>query len=150
MIAGYYTLTPLQQPLSILSTILTPSKASYPIFAPTSHPIPVIESVDSRHTLKSPLLNKIPVPSTFMRHDGKTPRTIFLIREHGCGIADIRLGAVPNFANIWLSHKGSWGLRNVHPVRLGASVEPKLTSGYRIIPSSRVPLYRSSILDIGP
>ena len=114
MIAGVYTITPLQQTLSIFSTRLNPGKTLYPVFAPTSHPIPVIQGTEHFKTVKSPFLTQLYLPPSFALHDGKVPRTVFLIRENESGIDGMRHGAIPNFSNIWTSEIGPWGLCNVH------------------------------------
>ena len=126
MLAGMFTITPIQLPLTIFSTTIHPASDpssidSYPVFAPTSHPIPVIAPMSFEKTQPakiSHLLNSLALPSTFaLREQGGGPfRTVFLIREHRCGLDGLRGGAVPGFTNIWLDDGGFGGLRGVHAV----------------------------------
>lgn len=89
--------------------------SSFPVYAPTSHPLPVISPVSTQAFDKGILsiLNVIKLPLSFQRESDKT---LLLIRENRCGIDGLRNGAVPGFSNIWLEDSGSWGLRGVHPV----------------------------------
>ncbi|WWC88547.1 uncharacterized protein L201_003458 [Kwoniella dendrophila CBS 6074] len=112
IITGTYVLTPILNKISTLSCTLSPGDVSYPVFAPTSHPIPVISTASSTTENESvPWLSKLKLPKGF-RKSG----TLILIRENLCGIHGLRYGAVPGFANIWLEEIGSWGLRGIHPV----------------------------------
>jgi hypothetical protein len=116
MLAGIYTILPLQSPLDILSTTLHPSSAPIPVFGPSSHPTPVITpSSSKRPTRISEYLSRLPLRLTFQRGDN---RTIFLIREYDCGFLGLRNGVVPGFSNIWGEERGIWGLRFVHLVRI--------------------------------
>ncbi|WVQ65630.1 uncharacterized protein L199_003808 [Kwoniella botswanensis] len=112
IIAGTYILTPLSGSISISSCTLTCDGSSYPVFAPTSHPIPVISPVSARTNLGAvSWLNKLKLPKGFRKGE-----ILFLIRQNTCGIDGLRYGAVPGFAHIWLEEVGSWGLKGVHPV----------------------------------
>lgn len=112
-IAGLFLLTPLQHALSIYSTVLSPSLSSFPVYAPTSHPLPVISPASTQASGISPVLNNIEFPLSFQKD---FDRTLLLIRENRCGIDGLRNGTVPGFSNIWLEDSGSWELRGVHPV----------------------------------
>lgn len=120
-IAGVFALVPLQGSISLLSTIIRPSNTHthYPVFAPSSHPVPVIRPVPTHTAFRGPAksLTDLPLPRSFALRDEETPRTIFLVREHRTGIEGMRGGAVPGFDNAWLEEKGPWGLKGVHPVR---------------------------------
>jgi len=119
MIAGSYTVTPLQQPVTLLSTTLYPEPAaSFPVFAPASHPVPMLEASTGSALISSPLLVALALPKTFLTSDAKQPRTVLVLRENRTGLEGLRAGAVPGFSNIWLSETGPWGLRGVHPVSL--------------------------------
>lgn len=121
MLAGIYTILPLQLPLNILSTTLYPSSHPIPVFGPSSHPTPVIMPSGSKSpTRTSESLSRLPLGSTFQRGDNKT---IFMIREYDCGFQGLRNGVVPGFSNIWGEDRGLWGLRSVHPVRLASLVQ---------------------------
>jgi polynucleotide 5'-hydroxyl-kinase GRC3/NOL9 len=125
MLAGVYTILPLQSPINILSTTLYPSttQAPIPVFGPSSHPTPVISpSMSKKRGSPSKSLSHLSLPSTFQ--NGET-RTIFLIREYECGLQGLRNGAVPGFSNIWGEDKGLWGLRSVHPVSKQVVPSPK-------------------------
>ncbi|WWC62750.1 uncharacterized protein I303_105347 [Kwoniella dejecticola CBS 10117] len=111
MIAGTYILTPLSGSLSISCCTLSPDGSSYPVFAPTSHPIPIISPCPLAKIHSLPLASKLKLPKGFKRTG-----SLLLIRENQCGIDGLRYGAVPGFAHIWLEEVGSWGLRGVHPV----------------------------------
>lgn len=89
--------------------------SSFPVYAPTSHPLPVISPASTQAFDKGILsiLNVIKLPLSFQRESDKT---LLLLRENRCGIDGLRNGAVPDFSNIWLEDSGSWGLRGVHPV----------------------------------
>jgi polynucleotide 5'-hydroxyl-kinase GRC3/NOL9 len=114
MLAGVYTILPLQSPLDILSTTLYPSSHPIPVFGPSSHPTPVITpSSCKRQTRPSEYLSRLPLRPSFQQGDN---RTIFLIREYDCGFLGLRNGVVPGFSNIWGEERGLWGLRSVHPV----------------------------------
>jgi polynucleotide 5'-hydroxyl-kinase GRC3/NOL9 len=117
MIAGTYSLTPLQQVIRLLNTTLAPDGLAYPVFAPTSHPIPVIQPASATSRIVSPLLRSLELPKGFRLVDGKEPRTVVLIREHACGLEGLKAGAVPGFTNAFLDGAGIWGLRGVQPVR---------------------------------
>ena len=120
MLAGVYTILPLQNALDILSTTLYPSSRPLPVFGPSSHPTPVITpSSTKRPRPASDYLRRLPLPSTFNVGEN---RTVFLIREYECGLQDLRNGVVPGFSNIWGEDRGLWGLRSVHPVRLASLV----------------------------
>lgn len=137
MIAGMYTITPLQLPLSLLSTTLYPSSSTrhpaYPVVAPTSHPIPIItpsHTPTSASRTPSQILSALSLPTSFLLKDSNnTLRTIFLIREHPCGLDGLRKGAVPGFTHILPSEPSSWGLQNVHPVigSFSSPVYPHIT-----------------------
>lgn len=116
MLGGIYTLLPLQGQIDLLSTTLSSSITTtpVPVFAPSSHPIPVITSSTSTTPRRVSLyLSKLPLPSTFQLGDS---RTILLVREHECGLQGLRGGIVPGFSNIWGEDRGSWGLRSINPV----------------------------------
>jgi polynucleotide 5'-hydroxyl-kinase GRC3/NOL9 len=116
MLAGTYTIMPLQSPIAITSTTIYPLSRNQPIpvFAPSSHPIPIISgSPSSKRSQPSPTLSKLPLPPTFQLGEA---RTIFLVREYECGLVGLRNGVVPGFSNIWGEDKGIWGLKLVHPV----------------------------------
>ncbi|ORY30532.1 hypothetical protein BCR39DRAFT_528588 [Naematelia encephala] len=133
MLAGMFSLTPLRGSLDLLSSTLhasTPTAPrSYPVFAPTSHPLPVI--CPSKNSVTSSDLHELPLPSTFALGDDTSDlRTVFLVREHHCGLEELRHGAVPGFSHIWLDHSGAWGLKGVHPVigSFPTPVYPHITS----------------------
>ncbi|OCF57102.1 hypothetical protein L486_05961 [Kwoniella mangroviensis CBS 10435] len=112
IIAGTYTLTLLSGSISISSCTLQCDGTSYPVFAPISHPIPVISPVSAKKNQSVvPWLSQLKLPKGFRK-----AQTLFLIRENNCGIDGLRYGAVPGFAHIWLEEIGSWGLKGVHPV----------------------------------
>lgn len=117
MLAGIYTLSPLQGSIDLFSTTLSPSSTSVPVFSPSSHPIPVIvpssNSISAKRT--SSYLSKLPLPPTFQLGDS---RTVVLVREHDCGLQGLKGGIVPGFSNIWGDDRGSWGLKTVNPVCL--------------------------------
>lgn len=117
MLAGIYTVLPLQGSLDLLSTTISPSPSTspLPVFAPSSHPIPIVTRSEASATPSpSQLLAKLPLPSTFQLADS---RAVFLVREHDCGMQGLRGGIVPGFSTIWGEERGAWGLRSVHPVR---------------------------------
>lgn len=127
MLAGIYTIQPLQSSIGLNSTTLYPSGRPYPVFAPSSHPIPIITpspaGSSSRRTLQpSRSLSKLPLPSTFQLGES---RTVVLIREYECGLTGLRNGVLPGFSNIWGEDKGIWGLKSVHPVRLSPLTDTK-------------------------
>jgi polynucleotide 5'-hydroxyl-kinase GRC3/NOL9 len=116
MLAGIYTILPLQNPLNILSTTLYPSSRPIPVFGPSSHPTPVIAPSTSRKRIpSSEFLRRLPLPHTF--NVGES-RTVFLIREYECGFQGLRNGVVPGFSNIWGDSRGLLNLRGVHLVCL--------------------------------
>ena len=121
MLAGIYTILPLQSPLNILSTTLYPSSVPIPVFGPSSHPTPVITPSGSKLSARtSEYLSRLSLGPTFQRGDN---RTIFLIREYECGFQGLRNGVVPGFSNIWGEDRGLWGLKSIHPVRLASLVQ---------------------------
>ncbi|WRT67936.1 uncharacterized protein IL334_004910 [Kwoniella shivajii] len=112
IIAGTYILTPLSRSITISSCVLSSDESSHQIFAPTSHPIPIIAPSPATSSAKSVTwLNDLRLPKKFIKTG-----TLFLIRENPCGIDGLRFGAIPGFAHIWLEEIGNWGLRGVHPV----------------------------------
>ena len=107
--------------MDLLSTTIRPAYdgeelESYPVFAPTSHPIPVLRaSGNDDLMLESPLMSRLSLPKTFETDS----RTIILLQENRCGIEGLRGDVVPGFHNIWVDegvNPGVWGLRGVHPV----------------------------------
>lgn len=124
LIAGTYILTPLRHSTSLVCTTLrtaTECIESYPVFAPTSHPIPVLTpEVDEEMMLESPMLSQLRLPKALVTNESTS---IFLIQENRCGIDGLRGDVVPGFQNIWLGDKGVWGLHGVHPV-LGSTFTP--------------------------
>lgn len=148
-IAGLFLLTPLQNTLSIYSTALSPSMSSFPVYAPTSHPLPVISPASTQAPGKGTLsiLNNIKLPLSFQKESDKT---LLLIRENRCGIDGLRNGAVPGFSNIWLEDNGPWGLRGVHPVSFNdvcrSSWTHDLPLGRRLVSCPCVSILHSSIL----
>lgn len=124
-VAGTFTLVPLQHSVSLLSTTLHPAEndvESYPVFAPTCHPLPVITPVVNPDQLACSLaLEDVELPKTFLRD---ASRAIFLLQENRTGIEGLSGDVVPGFNNIWAGDKGVWGLMGVHPV---SSAKP--TSG---------------------
>ena len=130
MLAGIFTITPLQNALSIFSTTLQPETRhqpkNYPVFAPTSHPLPIIAPAKHSRTsdpLSSSVMSRLALSSSFrLRELGNgSASTVFLIKEHMCGLDGLREGIVPGFSNIWLDERGPWGLRGVHPVSESAA-----------------------------
>jgi len=114
MLAGIYTILPLQNPLDILSTTLYPSSRPVPVFGPSSHPTPVITPSATRKRIPaSEHLRRLPLPHTFNVGGN---RTIFLIREYECGFQGLRNGVVPGFSNIWGDSRGLLNLKGVHLV----------------------------------
>ena len=114
MLAGIYTILPLQNSLDILSTTLFPSSRPTPVFGPSSHPTPVITpSVTRKRIPASEYLRRLPLPHTFNVGEN---RTIFLIREYECGFQGLRNGVVPGFSNIWGDSRGLLNLKGVHLV----------------------------------
>ncbi|KAK4685213.1 polynucleotide 5'-hydroxyl-kinase GRC3/NOL9, partial [Tremellales sp. Uapishka_1] len=132
LIAGTYTLTPLSHSVSLLSTNLSPNHRSYPVFAPTSHPIPVLTHVPSAAS-SSPLLTRLALQKSFKI----SGRSVFLVREHRSGIEGLRGGIVPGFGNIFLEDRGAWGIRGVHPV-IGSFPTP-------VYPHTTPPSWSSSL-----
>ena len=115
MLAGVYTILPLQNALDILSTTLYPSSRPLPVFGPSSHPTPVITpSSTKRRQPASDHLRRLSLPSTFNVGEN---RTVFLIREYECGLQGLRNGVVPGFSNIWGEPRGFQNLRGTHLVR---------------------------------
>lgn len=116
-IVGTFSVIPLQHSISLLSTTLHPAEddvESYPVFAPTCHPVPVIAPVFDRDQLRcSSLLEEVKLPTNFLRD---ASRAIFLLRENRTGIEGLSGDVVPGFNNIWAGDKGAWGLAGVHPV----------------------------------
>ena len=131
MLAGIYTLSPLQGSIDLLSTTLHPSSTPVPVFAPSSHPIPVIVPSSNPTNVKktSSYLSKLQLPSTFQLGDS---RTVLLVREHDCGLQGLKGGIVPGFSNIWSEDRGSWGLKTINPVCI-----PSLESVYLIVKLTR-------------
>ena len=89
---------------------------SYPVFAPASHPVPVLEGSATDTASSSPILGAMSLPKSFLTSDGTRPRTVFLLRENRTGLEGMRSGAISGFNNVWLSESGPWGLKGVHPV----------------------------------
>lgn len=117
MLAGIYSVLPLQGSIDLLSTSLSPSISPKPVFAPSSHPIPVIAPYTAGPPrTPSSILSKLSLPSTFQLAES---RTIILVREYDSGLQGIKGGVVPGFSNIWGEERGSWGLKGVHPVSIG-------------------------------
>ena len=126
MIAGTYTLTPISGTIRLCSSILEPFEHqrgpdSHSVFAPTSHPIPVIKLETSAFGRAPRRLNLFPTLCRQLSLPSDCQKTwksaVFLLREHRSGIDGLRSGAVPGFNNIWLEGTGTWGLSGVHPVR---------------------------------
>ena len=114
MLAGIYTILPLQNALDVLSTTLYPSSRPIPVFGPSSHPTPVIHPLVTRKRIPpSEYLRRLPLPHTFNVGGN---RTIFLIREYECGFQGLRNGVVPGFSNIWGDSRGLLNLKGVHLV----------------------------------
>ncbi|KAL1413159.1 Polynucleotide 5'-hydroxyl-kinase grc3 [Vanrija albida] len=114
MVAGTFTVTPLQQSISLLSATIRPSVdaiEAYPVYAPTSHPVPVLTAQQGEDAEVSPLLASLSLPKKF---ETDASRSIFLIQELRTGVEGLRGDVVPGFSNIWLDDKGTWGLRGVH------------------------------------
>lgn len=125
MVAGVFTVVPLRGQLSVLSNVVHPtdSPIAYPVFAPTSHPLPVLSPTPP---IKSPE-ERLPASATsWIAIRGLTKAidrlveqhdlTLFLLREYRTGIEGMRAGAVPGFTNVWLDERSAWGLQGVHPV----------------------------------
>lgn len=116
MLAGVFSVTPLQLSIELFSATLTPWQTNIPVFAPTSHPLPIISPSPVPSKL-SPILDRLNLPSTFLLTDPSgSPRTVFLIRELDTGVAGLKGNVIPGFNNLWLEERGSWGLKGVHPV----------------------------------
>ncbi|WWD18617.1 hypothetical protein CI109_103070 [Kwoniella shandongensis] len=115
MMAGRFLLTPLSGTIQLFSTTLTSaSNEAHPVFAPTSHPLPVIKPLEKSKKGNAPsskYLSKLKLPSTFQRGSA-----VFLLQELRSGLEDMRYGAVPEFARVWLEEEGPWGLKGVHPI----------------------------------
>ncbi|WVN90580.1 uncharacterized protein L203_105820 [Cryptococcus depauperatus CBS 7841] len=115
-VAGIFTITPLQGALTLYHTTISPSsiQPSHPVFAPTSHPLPIISPSNFEGDLPPSIaINNINYPPSFQR---KEKRILFLITENHCGLDGMRFGAIPGFTNIWLGEEDSWGLKGVYPV----------------------------------
>lgn len=113
-VVGTYSITPLQGALSLLSTTVAPSpdNLSFPVFAPTSHPVPVLARANDEES-ESDLLESLDLPESF---DLSPSQTVFLLTENRTGIEGLTGDVVPGFNNIWLSEEGAWGMKGVHPV----------------------------------
>lgn len=113
-IVGTYSVTPLQGSLALLSTTIVPSaeNTSYPVFAPTSHPVPILARANDEES-ESDLLEVLDLPESF---DLSPSQTVFLLQENRTGIEGLSGDVVPGFNSIWLSEEGAWGLRGVHPI----------------------------------
>jgi polynucleotide 5'-hydroxyl-kinase GRC3/NOL9 len=116
-IAGTFTVVPLQHSISLLSTTLHPAEEdveSYPVFAPTCHPVPVITpGINPEQLACSPALEDVKLPKGFLRD---ASRAIFLLQENRTGIEGLTGDVVPGFNHIWAREVGAWGLVGVHPV----------------------------------
>ncbi|KAI9634884.1 uncharacterized protein MKK02DRAFT_34344 [Dioszegia hungarica] len=115
-LAGVFHLVPLQRPIDIFSSTLSPSpdpQARHAVFAPISHPIPNISHATAPARAQSPLIARLPLPAAF---DIASSRAVFLILEQHTGIEGMRGGAVPGFNTIWGDEKGWLGLRGVHAI----------------------------------
>jgi polynucleotide 5'-hydroxyl-kinase GRC3/NOL9 len=119
MLAGVFAVTPLQRSIGVFSATLDSSHQSIPIFAPTSHPLPIISPINSAEdsAQRSPILARLKLPSRFaVAESHGALRTLFLIRGLQTGITGLKGGVVPGFNNIWLDDRGMWGIHGVHPV----------------------------------
>jgi polynucleotide 5'-hydroxyl-kinase GRC3/NOL9 len=134
-IAGTFTVVPLQHSISLLSTTLHPAEEdveSYPVFAPTCHPVPVITpGINPEQLACSPALEDVKLPKGFLRD---ASRAIFLLQENRTGIEGLTGDVVPGFNHIWAREVGAWGLVGVHPVSL--VLHPCLTIGHGQLYSS--------------
>lgn len=101
-------MTPLSQGVSVFSSVLV--TGIHRIFAPTSHPLPVLTAVSGEI---KPIDLKL--PSTFSREGC----SIFLLRERRGGIQGL---SVPGFTNIW-PQESPWGIQGLVP----SSIHPHLT-----------------------
>lgn len=123
-IAGAFSIIPLQHPVSLLSTTLHPAEddvESYPVFAPTCHPVPVITPVVDRDQLQcSSALEEVKLPKSFLSDPS---RAIFLLQENRTGIEGLGSDVVPGFNNIWAGDRAVWGLSGVHPVSCSTTAE---------------------------
>lgn len=122
MIAGVFTVVPLRGALSVFSNAVSPTEpaVAYPVFAPTSHPLPVLSPVlrpVGAQVIATTALDSIRGFSKAIgRLADQQDVTLFLLREHHTGIEGMRAGAVPGFTNVWLDERISWGLKGVLPV----------------------------------
>lgn len=137
-------ITPLQCPISLESTVISPSSSkhhpSYRLFGPTSHPIPLLASTTSSQDVSlAKGLNKVlQLPGSFTLQDGSRLRTVFLVTELDCGIEGLG-HAVPGFSRLWPDGEGAFGVRGFRPVRLRVVMNKMLTS--QIIGSFPQPVY---------
>jgi len=149
MIAGTYSLTPLQQIIRLLNTALLPDGAAHVVFAPTSHPVPVLRSGRTSALPESRSLRSLKLPKTFRLADGSESRTVFLIREHACGLDGLRAGAVPGFTNAFLDGAGIWGLKGVHPVSKSPWLPLRRSyTGHRLVLHASLSIRRACLVDV--
>jgi hypothetical protein len=113
-------ITPLQNAISIFSSVLTPSSASevptsHRLFAPLTSPLPVICPSGSPIPYTSDASDPASygIPEEMLGGD----RTLFLVQELDCGIDGIGQ-AVMTLGKVWPDRnaKGAFGLKGVHPV----------------------------------
>lgn len=124
MIAGVLTVVPLRGALSVFSNTVYPTEPAVacPVFAPTSHPLPVLSPAQlpkGAQIIVTTAWDSIRGSSKAIgRLADQQDVTLFLLREHRTGIEGMRAGAMPGFTNVWLDERISWGMQGVHPVSL--------------------------------
>lgn len=125
MIAGVFTVVPLRGTLSVFSNTVYPTgpPIAHPVFAPTSHPLPLLSSAlplnspgERRPAATAAWDSLRGLSKAIGRLADQQDLTLFLLREHRTGIEGMRAGAVPGFTNVWLDERSAWGMNGVHPV----------------------------------
>ncbi len=117
IISGTCLLTPLQQSISVFSSILHPTSTSftsYPVFAPLTHPLPILQRAETGEQADESVvlahLDDLPKSMSVSK------RTTLLLQELGSGIEGMDTGAMAGFGRIWPEGKSLFGLRGCHPV----------------------------------
>ncbi|KAK8858722.1 hypothetical protein IAR55_002951 [Kwoniella newhampshirensis] len=131
MMAGAFIITPIFGGIQLFSTTLTPTnhnKDSHQVFAPVSHPLPVVTPAFS--PTASQHLRNLRIPSKFQNSAHQGNSVLVLLRELRSGLDGMRYGVLPEFARIWMQEEGPWGLKGVHPIidSFPTPVYPHMTS----------------------
>ncbi|CED84194.1 polynucleotide 5-hydroxyl-kinase grc3 [Phaffia rhodozyma] len=110
--SGTCILYPLHASLSLFGTTLFPDSNSFPVYAPTSHPLPVLTpSHASPSGSAESLIKKLGLDIDQL----KGFKAAFLIREGKSGL-DTMGRIVPNFESIWMGDMAGWGVRGFYPI----------------------------------